>query len=189
MTPVIERRAAVAHARHPIQGAATRHALARRAAHIVPPTVPSRPGFHAARSHRTVAAMPSSTSIWASPAEQLAGLLDRGPAPLHVDGEGRQVLERERIGVLAARLPDDARDLGDRQLARGGDVEVLVQARRRAHRGDDAVGDVVDVRERPASARRSRRSRAGAGRTSTLRIRSGTAWAMPGSASGSSPGP
>ncbi len=52
------------------------------------------------------------------------------------------------LGVLAAGLPDDARDLGDGQLARGGDVEVLVQAGGRAHRGDDAVGDVVDVGER-----------------------------------------
>src|SRR5829696_5697577 len=82
------------------------------------------------------------------PAEQSLGLLDRRPAPLDVDLEGRQVLELEPRGILVARLPDDARDLAHRTLVARGDVEVLVLARRVRHRGDDAVGDVVHVGER-----------------------------------------
>src|SRR5207302_2601263 len=81
------------------------------------------------------------------PAEQLAGLLDRGPAALNVDVEAREALELELLRVLPARLPNDLRDLRDGQLARGGDVEVLVLARARAQCRDDALGDVVDVRE------------------------------------------
>src|SRR5436305_12050459 len=42
----------------------------------------------------------------------------------------RQVLELELVGVVAAGRPDHPRQLGDRQLTRGGDVEVLVLARR-----------------------------------------------------------
>ena len=59
------------------------------------------------------------------------------------------MFELERVGVLAARGPHEPRDLLDCELARGGDVEVLVQARRGAHRHDDPIGDVVHVRERP----------------------------------------
>src|SRR5918998_1786240 len=82
------------------------------------------------------------------PAEQALGLAHVRPAALHVDGERRQVGELERLRVAAADLPDDPRDLRDRQLLRGGDVEVLVQAGARGHRADDAVGDVVDMGQR-----------------------------------------
>src|ERR1700680_3521947 len=51
------------------------------------------------------------------PAEQLAGLLDRGPTAADVDGEGGPVGELEGVRVLAAGLPDYAGDLGDGQLA------------------------------------------------------------------------
>src|SRR3954468_16298213 len=84
-----------------------------------------------------------------APPEQPLGLLDARPAPDDVDLERRLVFERERVGVAARLLPDDPSDLGDGELLGGADVEVLVHRRRRGHGGDDAVGDVVDVGERP----------------------------------------
>ncbi len=92
--------------------------------------------------------MPSLDADLGLPAEQSLGLLDRRPAPRHVDLECRQMLQLELAWILAACLPDDARSLGDGQLVRGGDVEVLVQAGGRGHRRDYSVGNVVDVRER-----------------------------------------
>ncbi len=65
--------------------------------------------------------------------------------------------------------------------SRGGDVEVLVLARGRSHRGDDPVGDVVDVGEGAGLLATAEDLAAAAGRASTLAIRSGTAWAIPGS--------
>src|SRR5215210_4489808 len=82
------------------------------------------------------------------PAELAARLLDRRPAPLDVDLVGGLVHELELLDVLPALLPDDARQLGDADLLRGGDVEVLVLPCRMRHGGHDAVGDVVHVRER-----------------------------------------
>src|SRR2546422_10782173 len=83
------------------------------------------------------------------PAEQLASLLHRRPAALRTELAGGQGLQLERIWLLAAGRPGDAGDLGHGQLLRGGDVEVLVRAGRRAKRGDDALGGVIDVRGRP----------------------------------------
>ena len=83
------------------------------------------------------------------PAEQPLGLLHRRPAALDVDLEARQVLELELGRVVARRLPADRGDLGDGALLARRDVEVLVEPVRVAGRGDDAVGDVVDVRQRP----------------------------------------
>ena len=51
------------------------------------------------------------------------------------------------LGILAAGLPDERGDLRDGVLLGGRDVEVLVLAGRGGHRGDDPVGDVVDVGE------------------------------------------
>src|SRR5919107_1114870 len=82
------------------------------------------------------------------PAEQALGLLDARPAANDVDLERRLVLERERVRVAAGLLPDDAGELGDGELVARADVEVLVDGVRRGHRGDDAVGDVVDVGQR-----------------------------------------
>src|SRR5436305_15287603 len=44
-----------------------------------------------------------------TPAEQPLGLRDVGPAPLYVDLERFEVLERERVRGLAALVPDDPR--------------------------------------------------------------------------------
>src|SRR3954469_7083521 len=82
------------------------------------------------------------------PPEEPLGLLDTWPAPHDVDVERRLVLEGERVRVAAALLPDDPRELGDRQLLARADVEVLVDGVRRGHGGHDAVGDVVDVGQR-----------------------------------------
>ena len=84
-----------------------------------------------------------------APAEQPLGLLHGRPAALDVDLEARQVLELELGGRTVGGRPHDARDLRDGQLIRRRHVEVLVQPGRVGHRGDDAVGDVGHVRERP----------------------------------------
>src|ERR671921_3055414 len=84
------------------------------------------------------------------PPEQPLGLLDRGPAPLHVDLERGQMLELEHLGVLPAGLPDDARDLRHGELLGGGHVEVLVLCGWMSHRGHDPGGYVVHVREGPS---------------------------------------
>src|SRR4051794_9550065 len=122
---------------------------------VRPPASRKRSGFADLLPHQLLLAHPvdRATDSLAHPdlrlpPEQLPCLLDRGPAPLHVDLEAREVLELEGGRVLPARLPYDPRDVGDRELLGRGDVEVLVLSRRAGHRRDDAVGDVVDVRER-----------------------------------------
>src|SRR5436190_3606894 len=82
------------------------------------------------------------------PAEQSLGLLDRGPPALDVDLETRPRLELEVVRRIAAGLPDHAGNVRHRALLAGRDVEILVLAVRRGHRGNDPVGNVVDVRER-----------------------------------------
>src|SRR5438552_8635599 len=72
----------------------------------------------------------------------------RGPPALHVDCEARDALEREIARRRAAGVPDQTGDLSDAELLLRRDIEVFVQSGRRPHRADDAVGDVVDVRQR-----------------------------------------
>ena len=100
------------------------------------------------RSHATVPARPSRRSIRASqPSSSRAFSTDgqrRCTSTAKLGRCSRAKLRR----ILAAGLPDQRRDLGDRALLGGGDVEVLVLAGGRGHRGDDPVGDVVDVGER-----------------------------------------
>ena len=80
----------------------------------------------------TVCAMPSSTPILRLPAQHPLGLLDRRPAAHDVDLEARQVLELQRVRVVARQPPAELGDLGDGQLVARRDVEVLVQRRRAA---------------------------------------------------------
>ena len=100
------------------------------------------------RSHSTVSAIPSSSPRRASqPSCRRAFSTDGQRRCTSTSKLGRCSSSNVRR-VLAAGRPDHARDLGYRQLLGGGDVEVLVLGRRGGHRGHDAVGDVVDVRER-----------------------------------------
>src|SRR5215207_3057496 len=82
------------------------------------------------------------------PPELALRLLHGRPAALYVHLEARQMLQLEVRGVAPTRLPDQLGDLRHRALVRRRDVEVLVLSRRARHCGDDAVGDVVHVRER-----------------------------------------
>ena len=100
------------------------------------------------RSHSVVCAIPSRTPICASQPSMRFALLDVGPAPHHVDGEGRQVRELEGLGVAAADLPDDPRDLATVSSSEAEMLKSSLQRLRRSHRGHHAVGDVVDVRQR-----------------------------------------
>src|SRR5262249_52445511 len=81
-------------------------------------------------------------------AQHITGLGHVRPAPHHVDLEGRQVLELERVRVLTAFFPDHASDFGDGHLFPCRDVEVLVRRGRVTGGDDDPLGDVVDVRDR-----------------------------------------
>ena len=118
------------------------------------------------------------------------------PSPPTASGAGRRprssagARARARRGRCPPPPSTTAAISATVRSSRRGDVEVLVEARSAmAGRGDDAVGDVVDVRQRPRLRRRRRRSAAARCPAATLRIRSGTAWAIPGSSSGISPGP
>ena len=112
----------------------------KRRAQAVGTTV-AQPGDGLARCPRARRSAP--------PSPAAPGLLDARPAAHDVD---RRSVGRCSSANASGSRPHAsqmiARDLGDGQLVGGGDVEVLVQAPRRGHRGDDAVGDVVDVGQR-----------------------------------------
>ena len=100
------------------------------------------------RSHSTVAASPRAGPR-APPSRAAAA-----PSPPTASGAARR--PRSSAGAPARTRRGPRRtpprsirgDLGDGQLLRRRDVEVLVLAGRVGHGRDDAVGDVVDVRER-----------------------------------------
>ena len=90
-----------------------------------PGNAPTRP-----RSQSTVCATPSRTPIRARQPSSRSAFSTLGQRRTTSTVEARLVLEREGVGVAAAGLPDDARDLGHGQLLAGADVEVLVAGRR-----------------------------------------------------------
>ncbi len=101
------------------------------------------------RSHSAVARMPSRTSIRAfQPSSRSA---------FSTDGQRRwtstlklgRCSSAKSAGSLPAASQHSAAISRDGQLVARRDVEVLVEPGRVPGRGDDPVGDVVDVRERP----------------------------------------
>ena len=92
-------------------------------------------------------------------------------------------------GRLAARLPDDPRDLRHRQLARASDVEVLVQARLASASPRTMPSAMsLHVRQRARLLPRAEDLQRSLPRQRPCSIRSATACASPAVASGSSPG-
>ena len=141
-----------------------------------------------ARSQSAVCAIPSCTPIRASQPSRRLAFSTLGQRRTTSTSKVGRCSSSRSAGSLPAASQQMARDLGDRALVGGRDVEVLVQAGRRARRGHDPVRDVVHVRERPgllAGAEDGQRPQA----LQRLAQRSGTAWAIPGSSSGISPGP
>ena len=102
------------------------------------------------RSHSTVCAIALAHADLRLPAEQALGLADVGPAAHDVDLERRQVLERERARGPRRTASQMTRAISATVIS--SPAEMLKSSFRpggRGHRGDDAVGDVVDVGERP----------------------------------------
>ena len=184
-----QRGATVGHAAAAYTEPPTRQSLGRAAAHASPAAPEPRPGASPPAQPPHGRGDPLLDVDPGLPAEQLARLLDRGPAALDVDREGRQVLERERPRDPRRRPPTRCRAISATVSSR--EAEMLKSS-------FSPAGELIAVTMPSAMSSTwvsvrvcSPEPKISSGRwpDSTFAIRSGTAWAMPGSASGSSPGP